>query len=358
MYFDTFDTESDIDSPPPEAETNDSFCSDNDDFPCVKCKKRKDGKLCRKCHIRKHGNPEKPKKSPLELASTGRRPDRSDNSDTAGFALETFGLSKLTGPRSTAPDIPCKEEKEQKEEKKPRETNCRVTSALGQWVQYDHHPPQRTRTRTRSIERTRTQSIERRCQCSQPRRCARCENLPHQSNRRRTWEERDRSAAKTPKEEVEVEEVRYESTSWEFGNGYTHTCTHTHTHTHTHTKSVVRASDWERPYNPRLVDLIRPSMSYKRPRRHMVEIWSYTSGRRLSRWPVEFYVMPLCGTLTWPYGCGIRLGPGSLSAGDIFSLLWSMLSAWIAGKCKQLVASARVALGFGDGLNQGLEELD
>ncbi|KAI1761986.1 hypothetical protein GGR53DRAFT_446448 [Hypoxylon sp. FL1150] len=339
LYFDTFDIASDIDSSPSEAGASDSFCTDNDDFLCIKCKRRKDGKLCQKCRLRRYGISEKPKKSPLELASTGQLPDRSDNGDATGYALDAFGFSKFTGPRSVVPDSPRKEEKVE-EEKKPRETNCWVTSALGQWVQYEPSPPPEIRTRS--------QSIERRCQCSRFRRCSRCENLPHQSNRR-AWEERNRSGATTPKEEVMVEEVLYESTRWEFDNGYTHTYTHTHTHTHTHTKSVVRASDWERPYNPPcLVQLVRPSADNQRPRRHMAEIWSYTSGRRLSRWPMEFYVMPLCGTLTWPHRHSLPLGPGSFYPRDLFGLLWSMFKGWVAGKYKQLVAYTRRILGFGD----------
>ncbi|KAI4868107.1 hypothetical protein F4820DRAFT_445458 [Hypoxylon rubiginosum] len=344
LYFDTFDALPDVDSPP-EAETSDSFCTDHDDVPCIKCRKRKDGKLCRKCHLRIHGNSGRPSKSPLELASTSQRPDRSDSSDVTAGALDTFGLSKLTVPRQSSSTS------SRVEDEKPRETSCWVTSALGQWVQYD--TPQ---------TRPRTSSIDRRCHCSRSRPCARCQNAPYQSSRRRAWEEHDPFTTKSQRDVVNVEEkVLYESTSWEFGNGYTHTHTHTHTnthtHTHTHTKSVVRTHHRE-PFNPRRVEVLRPEVHLRKPQRHMAEIWSYASGRRLSRWPVEFYVMPLCGTLTWPHGCRVSLGPGSLYLDGYLSRLWTMLAAWITGKYEQLAVSTQRVLGLRDIRNQIPEELD
>ncbi|XXH05784.1 hypothetical protein Hte_012222 [Hypoxylon texense] len=335
LYFDTFDALPDTDSPP-EPETSGSFCTDIDDVPCVKCRKRKDGKLCRKCHLRIHGSSGKPSKSPLELASTSPRPNRSSDSDVTGGALDAFGLSKLTVPRqssSTSPRV---------EDEKPRETNCWVTSALGQWVQYE--PPQ---------TRPRRSSMGQRCQCSRLRTCATCANTLHQSSRRSPWEEHDHFATWSQRDVVVVdveERVLHESTSWEFGNGYVHT--------HRHTRSVVRTNHRVEPFNIRLVDVRRPEIHRRKPHRHMAEIWSYTSGRRLSKWPLEFYAMPLCGTLIWPHGCRVSLGPGSPYLSEYLSRLWAMLAAWVIGKCEKLAASTRKTLGLRDTRNQILEELD
>ncbi|KAI1771655.1 hypothetical protein F4818DRAFT_428570 [Hypoxylon cercidicola] len=342
LYFDTFDDLPDLDSPPPVAETNDSFCSEEDDVPCIKCRKRKDGKLCRKCYLRIHGDSEKPSKSPLELVSTAQRADKPDSKDVTGHALDTFGLSKLTLSRQSSSDnLPAEDEK-------PREANCWVTSALGQWVQHDHSPPQTPR---------RTSSTDRTCHCSPSRPCAGCENTPRRSSERRVREECHLVTGSRTDIVSVKEKVLYESTTWDFDNGYTHSHTHTHTRTRTDSESTTETHHSEESLDSGRVELLRLEVRRRKPR-YMAEIWSYSSGRRLSRWDVEFYVMPLCGTLTRPYDRRLCLGPGTPNVDDYASRLWSIFTAWVARKYMQLVASTRRILGLRDTRFHGPEELD
>ncbi|KAI1403136.1 hypothetical protein F4819DRAFT_452166 [Hypoxylon fuscum] len=72
--------------------------------------------------------------------------------------------------------------------------------------------------------------------------------------------------------------------------------------------SVYGGHDQEEASKLPLIRLIRPEIdnSHDKPR-YMAEIWSYLSGERTSMQPLLFYGMPLCGTLTWPYGSRLSL---------------------------------------------------
>ncbi|KAI0172414.1 hypothetical protein GGR52DRAFT_544428 [Hypoxylon sp. FL1284] len=342
LYFDMFDALPDMDSEP-ESETSDSYCTDDDDVPCRKCRTRIDGKLCRKCYLRIHGQPDRPSKSSLELVSANHSPRLSDTGDVTGYALDFFGLSKLAVPREQLSS-----DSYHSEDEEHWETGLRDTGALGRWGRYDPPPPY---SPPKSQPATKSQALARKpadrtCHCSWLYCCTRCRNKLDKLHKKRGCEEHDDFVGEEQGYNTDIdEEELYEATSSESSDGYTHT------HTRARTKPIIGV--WDRDHRP-CVLFLTSEPGRRRPR-HMAEIWSYTSGRRLSKWPMEFYTRPLYGTLTWPYGCGVFLGPGTLSLGEFLDLPCNVLSAWIEGKYRQSVLFARRALGFGDACN---EELD